>query len=266
VILLCCILSPLFSQVQTKLTPLSVGEHWSRRIVTENGHKRFYYRPDRFEFMEINANGASELQLNAVLTQQADSHEIDVVVRIDKAEQRHTMKIVRKDDKYLYTEPLRLQLDSQTSSVWVKTRNPWVYFRGYSVTTIRRKQRIVLQKPTTYWNSHLLLSPNAQSEYFSGNSENILSYTATANGDIYFFIRAIRDGRKAVTIDILKNGELLQTTVLPNKTSKDYKIAERRVTTGMKIELPAIKAGDTITILPKTEHEVIVRMFQTQRR
>jgi len=247
---------------QTKLTPLPVGEHWSRRIVTENGHKRFYYRPDRFEYMEIQTTGTNELQLNGILTQPATN--LDVTVRINSTTQKHTLQIARHDDKYYYTQPLKIQLDTNTESVWIYTRNPWAYFRGYSVTTTQRKPKTVLQRPLTFWNTHQLQSLDSTSEYFSGNSEHILSYKAETDGNIHFFIRAIRDGRKAVTIDILKNGELLQTNVLPNKTSKDYKIGDIRVTTGMRIELANIKAGDTISIVPKTEHEIITRFYLTK--
>jgi len=255
--------TPLFAQTNPTFTPLPVGEHWSRRVVSEDGTRRFYYRPDRFEFMEIYTAGVSELQLRCMLTEVAT--EVTVLVVVDGQESRHTIGVVNHDDRYYYTKPLNITLEKDTEVVKVYTRNPFAYFRGYSVKTPKPRSHSSVLTPIAFWNNYQLVSPKSNSEYFSGNNEHILKYKAEADGNAYFFIRAIRDGRKGVTVDILKNDLVIQTTVLPNKTSKDYKIGEQRVTTGTKIELPGIKAGDEIIIMPKTEHEIITRMFITKR-
>jgi hypothetical protein len=119
--------------------------------------------------------------------------------------------------------------------------------------------------PIAHWQSHYLTSPATNSLYYSGNSEHPLIYRADTDGSIHFFIRAIRDGRKAVTVDIYKNDTLIQTSILPNRTSSDYMIGDKRVTTGMRIELLDIKRGDRVKILSRTEHEIITRFFLTTR-
>jgi len=275
VLLLLSLSTSLYTQSGVTYTPLPVGEHWSRRVVSEDGAKRFYYRPDRFEFMEIYTAGVSELQLRCMLTEPAT--EVAVLVVVDGQESRHTLGVVNHDDRYYYTKPLNIKLtqDAEGASpfptqrevekVKIYTRNPFAYFRGYSVKTPKPRMRTSVLTPIAFWNNYQLVSPRSNSEYFSGNNEHILKYRAEDDGDVYFFIRAIRDGRKGVTVDIVKNDVVIQTTVLPNKTSKDYKIGEQRVTTGTKIELPGIKTGDEIIIMPKTEHEIITRMFITKR-
>lgn len=254
----------LYSQTRTTFTPLSVGEHWSRRGVREDGDRsRWYYRPDRFEYMQMETDGSTELQIRGVLTQKATS--VDITLRINNAEQRHTLGVLRNDDNFYYIEPLNLTLPPRTQYIYIRTRNPHAYFRAYRTNHRQMRPRLINMTPIAHWQSHYLTSPATNSLYYSGNSEHPLIYRADTDGSIHFFIRAIRDGRKAVTVDIYKNDTLIQTSILPNRTSSDYMIGDKRVTTGMRIELLDIKRGDRVKILSRTEHEIITRFFLTTR-
>jgi hypothetical protein len=256
--------SSLSARIHTTYRPLDVGEHWSRRAVNEEGTPRFYFRPDRFEFMQMDTRDVTELQIRGVTTERATS--VDAIIRIGNTDTRHTFNIVRNDDTYFYMQPLILRIPAHIDSISIYTRNPFSYFRHYNVRHRQMRPRLILMEPIAYWNRHILTSEETTSEYFSGNSENRLTYRAEVDGDIHFFIRSIREGRRGVTVDILKNDVLLQTTVLPSLTSREYSIGETRVTTGLRVELTDISAGDTITIRPRTEHEIITRFFLTTKQ
>jgi hypothetical protein len=214
--------------------------------------------------MEMDTREVTELQIRGVTTEKATS--VDVIIRVGDTDTRHTFNIVRNDDTFYYMQPLTLRLPANIDTISIYTRNPFAYFRHYHIRHRQMRPRLHVLEPIVYWNRHILVSEETNSEYFSGNSENRLSYRADVDGDIHFFIRSIREGRRGVTVDILKNDELLQTTVLPSLTSREYSIGETRVTTGLRVELPDIKAGDTITIRPRTEHEIITRFFLTTKQ
>ena len=257
-------ITKIFPQNETAMTPLTVGEHWTKRVVTEeNNAKRFYYRPHRFEYMEMQTQNLSEIQLRAVLTQKAT--QIEIFIKIGQTEQKHTIPVNRNDDYFYYAEPITINIPTTTETIHIRTRNPHAYFRHYTQRQRTLKPKNIRMIPETYFQRHILSSQRTNSEYFSANDENTIKYIADTDGDIYFFARSIREGRQTATIDIIVNNSLRQTTILPNKTSTDYKIGDARVSTGMRIEIKDIKRGDIIEIVPKTWHEIVTRMFITTK-
>jgi hypothetical protein len=259
-----CFCKFLNAKVETTYHPLDVDEHWSKRSVSEHtGKNRFYYRPDRFEFMELHVQDAEQIQLRGVLSEKASS--IDVTIKIGKVEKKYTMKTMSHDDIYYYLEPLQIDIPKGQKSFFIKTRNPNAYFRHFEVKHREMKPKVYAIEPLEFWKSHQLISETSNSVYYSGNIDNLLSYKAPIDCYLHFYIRSIKDGRKSVTVDILKNGELIQTTILSNITSSDYKAGNLAVTAGKKIELSEVKHGDVISIIPRTEHEVLTRFYVTTK-
>jgi hypothetical protein len=121
----------LFSQVKISYKTLEIGEHWSKRIVEEENKKRYYFRPKRFEFMEINTNNTENIQIRGILSKKSNS--IIMSVKIDKSVQKHKMKISNFDEKYYYLETIDLNIPKNTEKIYIKTRNPNTYFRVYEI-------------------------------------------------------------------------------------------------------------------------------------
>lgn len=255
----------LYAGTVTNYIPLEVGEHWSRLAVREksgdNYINRFYYRPIRFESLEMICGEHEKIQLRGMLTRKANS--LDITVVINGVEKRHSLKVVRNDDRYFYTESLNLDIPKNTNSFHIKTRNPNAYFRHYRVRTVQLKPKTYTLEAETFANKHILTSKNTKSEYFSADENKFLTYKADADGDIHFFIRSINDNGSGATVDMFLNSQLNQTIVLSNRVARDFRINNQRVSPGRRIELKNIKKGDVITITPKTSHEIIVRMFLT---
>lgn len=252
----------LLAQTRTTYSPLKVGEHWSRRVVTEeNNSRRFYYRPVRFEYLEMNTENVKNLQIRSMLTKEAK--ELVIFVKINNTEKKHTLKINKSDNRYFYTENLNLEIPTGTNSIFIKTRNPDAYFRHYRITKKTMKPKVYSLTPQSYHKKYILKSKTSNSEYYSANESKVLTYKADADGSVYFFVRSIRKERTGATVDIFVNSNLNQTVILPNKTSKDYSLDNEKVSTGTRIEIKDLKKGDTITITPKTNHEIISRLFIT---
>ncbi len=255
----------LFAQTRTSYIPLEVGKYWTKRVVTEddNNHtrKRYFYRPIRFESLELICADTNVIQIRAMLT--SNSKSLDFSLIIDGNETKYSQNISHSDNNFFYIEPVNIKIPKNVNSIYVKTRNPNAYFRHYEVKNIILKPITSLIEPFTYNNKYILKSPDSSSEYFSSSSNKLLTYEILEDGDIYFFVRTIVTNTSGATIDIFKNNEINQTIVLSNSQSKDYRLANNKVTIGRRIEIKNLKKGDTLTIAPKTNHEVIVRMFLT---
>jgi len=125
------------------------------------------------------------------------------------------------------------------------------------------RPRLFVLEAVDYWERYTLHSADTDSEYFGAYTRHAVTYQVDTDGDVHFFVRSLREDRTGATIEILVNSQLHQTAVLPNRTSSDFWISDVEVSTGSRIEIPNLKAGDTITILPRTEHIIIIRMFLT---
>ncbi|MDD4155326.1 MAG: hypothetical protein PHY08_02030 [Candidatus Cloacimonetes bacterium] len=255
----------LLSQTKTTYYPLNVGKHWSKRIVTEvennKSLKRYYYRPNRFETMELKCEDNTTIQLRAMLKEKADK--LDFSIIIENQETKYTLNIMNNDNKYYYADPININIPSNVNSIRVKTRNPNAYFRHYRFKTTKLQPITKLINPETYHKSYTLTSTETKSDYFSSTEQTFLTYKITKDGDAYFFVRSIKDNSAGATIDIFLNNDIYKTIVLSKSTSKDYKIDNQEVSLGKKIEINNLKENDILTIIPKTNHEIIVRMFLT---
>ena len=255
----------LYADATATYTPLSVGEHWSRRVVEDDdGVRRLFYRPKRFDWMEMDVTGLRSVQLRGFLAHRAN--DIEIGVRINGVETRHTLRVHHIDDSFFWLESLDINIPEGVNSIYIRTRNPHAFFRHFRIVNRRQmRPKVYVLDAEDYWRRYTLNSERTESEYFGGYTRHGVTYRADADGSVHFFVRSLREDGSGATVEILVNSQLHQTTVLPNRTSRDFWVSDTGVSPGVRVEIPNLNAGDTITIVPRTEHVIITRMFLTTR-
>jgi len=254
----------LYSDIAISYTPQNVGEHWSRRVVEgEDEVRRMFYRPRRFDWMEMDVTGAQSIQLRGFLVHRGT--DLDITIRVGNVETRHNLQVQHVDDRFFWLEIIELDIPEGVTSIYIRTRNPHAFFRHFRVNRRQMRPRLLVLEAESYWERYILYSAETESEYFGAYTRHAVTYRADVDGDVHFFVRSLREDRTGATIEILVNNQLHQTTVLPNRTSRDFWTGNVGVSTGTRIEIPGLSAGDTITIIPRTEHIIITRMFLTTK-
>ncbi|MCL1827010.1 MAG: hypothetical protein FWG20_03115 [Candidatus Cloacimonetes bacterium] len=253
-----------FCQTKTSYVPLEVGEHWSRRSVSEEGsNSRIYYRPKRFSYMEMQTDGTQTIQLRAFSTQKTNT--IEVKIKIGNDEKRYTLDVLPESKNLYFTEPIDITIPAETQSISLYTRNPNAFFRHYEVKTRFMQPKVYTLQPTSFSDVHKLKSGDSSSEYHSATQKTHLVYKITEDGTVHFYLRSIRTNKKEVLVDLFINDSLHETIIIRNSTSNDYSLGDLQVSTGRRIENIHLKKDDVLTLVPQSDNEVICRMFLTSK-
>lgn len=261
VLLLFGLSSVAYAKTVIKWKPISVNEYWSRRITKfDSDVNTFFYRPLRFEKMNIDVRGYEEIQVKVITKEKTDLVHFNVYIN-GKA-QSFTTKNTRNNESFYFFEPVTIKIPKDIQTFSIFTRNPNAYFRafGKEVKIIKEIPSTIVLKGEAYKRIVTLLSSKTRSEYYIADSSTPVVFTAKYDGNLTTYIRFLPLVKKTkCKIDIYVNKVLVDSLELNQKISGEYSVNERKVSIGKKVTTSNIKKNDKIEFRVSSSHEVLIR-------
>ena len=255
-----CSLGILNAKTLIKWKALPVTKYWSRRAVQfDSKSKIFFYRPLRFEKMNVDVSSYKEIQVKVI--SKAKNETVNFSVSINGKSQEHSVKMKKNDLNYYFFEPLTLTLPQDCKEITIYTRNPNAYFRvfGKNVKVIKTIPASLVMKADSYKRIVNLISSKTRHEYYVADSSKPLKMTAKYNGKMSAFVRFLPLANKAkCKIDVYVNQKLINSIEYNHKISGEYKVNDQKVSVGKKIEINNLNKNDQIEIRVTSDHEVLV--------
>ncbi len=258
----------LFGKTVIKWKSIPVTKYWSRRAIQlDNNQKYFFYRPIRFEKMNIDISNQKEIQIRTIGKEKNEN--VKFTVYLNGKETEYTIKSVKNDQNYYYYEPVNITIDKGSKELQIYTRNPNLYFRAFvkEVKVIKSTPNSLVLKANQFKRVVNLVSKKSRHEYYVYDKNQSIKYSIKYNGELNAFVRffPIADKSEA-QIQVFVNQELRETYTYSPKISKDYKANDLKVSIGRKLNIPDLKKNDQVEIKVISNHEVLMRsIFKTKK-
>lgn len=162
-----------------KWKAINVQKYWSRRVAKlENNVNTFFYRPLRFEKMDVDVSPFEEIRVRVISKEKND--EVKFNLHINGQTSSYTVKKVSSNDSFGFYESLELKIPKNTQKFSIYTRNPNAYFRvfGKEVSVIKEIPKSVILKGESYKRIVSLISSKTRSDYFIADSSSPVRFTA----------------------------------------------------------------------------------------
>lgn len=251
----------LFGKTIIKWKSIPVTKYWSRRAVKlDNNQKYFFYRPIRFEKMNIDVTDLKDIQLRIIAKEKGDFAKFTVI--INGKETEFNSKSIKNDQNYYYYEPVNLTLEKGTKELQVFTRNPNLYFRAFSkdVKIVKSIPNSLVINANQFKRKVNLVSKKSRNEYYVFDKNQPLEYTVKYNGSVESYVRFFPTIDKTdAQIQVYVNNVLKESYTYTPKISKDYKANDSKISIGRKLKFDNLKKNDQVVVKVLSAHEVLMR-------
>lgn len=245
-------------------------EHGTRRLIEYNGNRWFYYRSERNMNLKIEIP-SGELLVRSIVSR--DTNELAFAIEIDGVRRNYNVSRKGEFGDFSIMDDVSVHVPGQVSrEMIILTRNRNAYFKVFHKEEIRPDFPLVRRIiPDNYIEQNILYSQDTESEYFSANIQQHLSFSIDeAYRDtkvvLWGFSRSILDNDILISpsFDVLFNGELVETVNIPTRRTGTYFLKNHtdiNLSIGRRIDIVLPNRRGEIQIKPNTYNEMIFRLF-----
>ncbi len=258
-----CGLATLHSFVQAQWNIIDFTEHGTRRLVVVEDNRWFFYRSEPNQELVLDVEGGKVLIKSAV---RQDISELQLQIRINNSFRNFTQSKIGTSGDFTLMEDIYLNLAPGTHTLRIATDNRLAYFKVFREEEVWTVPTVTKAfTPDSYYQEYELKTHDSSNPYFSAIETNHLEFDVTGPNEVYGFARAIfPDDIEEAEFDVYLNHQHIETFTIPVRRTGTYYLAEKPdapLSIGRRFEFDIPAGEDRVRIAPKSEKELIFRVF-----